>query len=362
MLICGQIDISMTNNEQLEAIVNRLPSINNERQYWLIRTEGGKNYDTFYENKFIALQYDVITYAEISKVEKETPASLNETIKKRVAKEYPDDSRPGLIANQIIKFIYEIKKDDIVLIPSANSQTIAFGVVEQDNIYLPSEQELTETDCEYTFRKKVKWLKTANRKSLDPYLYKVLFAHQAINNLNDYNEVIERSIQNFFITDGEAHIIFDVLTTSDIYAIDLFMLGTTYLSNLKDVSDHFSFDLDVNEIEVRIALNSPGKIHFKANSWKTIVTFGIIVLAINGGGLKIDESWGKIDLSTDGIIKNIIDYQNSKHDRNVQDTLLSKYADSLNVQMPTDLILMLQQASTNKGKPDVNLTDKPEKK
>ena len=43
-------------------------------------------------------------------------------------KKYPDD-RFGLIAGKVMKFVAELKKGDIVIIPSSNSEIISIGEV-----------------------------------------------------------------------------------------------------------------------------------------------------------------------------------------------------------------------------------------
>lgn len=343
----------MNLKQEIDEFVKSLPIISDNREYWLVRTQSGFYYDTFFKNKFIGIEYDEISYSVISQLKKDNPDQTDfiSGLKKLVKKSYPEESHPGLIAGQISKFIYEIKKDDIVLIPSENSRSIAIGVVTETPIQIATETDMLRTDCDYTFRKKIRWIKVLDRDSLDPYLYKVLFAHQAINNLKPYSEFIERSLNNFFVKDGEAHLVLDIEKEGEIYAKELFGLGLGYLDFLDEISQHFKLEVSSNEIEVKITLNSPGKIHFKAPKWSTVVFFGLAIIAINGGGLKINQGSFSFDLSTNGIIKTITDYKNNEHDRNMQDSIYMQYKDSLKVKQPDELIRLLQQSSTNKDLP-----------
>lgn len=337
---------------QIESFVSTLPIINAEREYWLIRTQSGQYYPTFKHNNFIGIEYDEIPYSSIAELKRKFPdlPDFIKALKSAVKKAYPEEKQPGLIAGQISKFIYDIKKDDIVIIPSENSKSISIGRVTETPVHLANDSEILETECDHTFRKKVEWIKSMDRDKLDPYLYKVLFAHQAINNLKPYSEFIERSLNNFFVKDEEAHLVLEIENEGDINAKHLFGLGMGYLDFFDELSAHFQLGVSSDDIEVKITLNSPGKVHYKGVSWKTIVVLGLAVIAVNGGGLKFHYGDKvEFDLSTDGIIQKIIDYKQNEHDMAMQDSLYLQYKDSLNVKQPDDLINLLQQSSSSKN-------------
>src|SRR6185312_9045106 len=118
---------------------------------------------------------------------KDTKAALKE-LKTLSQKKYPDD-RFGLIAGQVMKFVVELKKGDIVIIPSSNSEIISIGEVTSSTIPELTQAELLKTECPYKKRKPVKWIKDISRDSLDPFLYRMLQAHQAINNITRYSDI-----------------------------------------------------------------------------------------------------------------------------------------------------------------------------
>jgi 5'(3')-deoxyribonucleotidase len=62
--------------------------------------------------------------------------------------------------------------------------------------------------------------------------------------------------------------------------------------------------------------------------------------------------WGEVDfdLSTNGAIQKIIDYQNNAQDREIKEELI-KSVDSLKVLPPEDALKVLKQFSTNKDNP-----------
>lgn len=339
----------MNIKNSIQQLVESLPIISKNRNYWLVRTQSGSYYDSFYKYNYIALGYDKIPYSQIQKTKDKYPLE-NEffnALREIVIRAYPEEERPGLIASQISKFFYEIKKGDIVIIPSQSSKKISFGIVTQTFLKEVSESDIDRTGCPYIFRKSIRWEKAVLRDELDPYLFKIFQAHQAINNINDYSELIERNLNNFFVKDQEAHLVLEVETQKEIHAKYLFNLGSTYLNFLDEVAKKYNLDISSEDIEVKITLNSPGRLHFKAPKWSSVVTFGLVILAVNGGGLEYKD----FKLSTSGIIKSLTDFYNQQHDRQIQDSIIQQQKNSLKVKDPDDLVKLLQQVSTNKNNP-----------
>ena len=62
---------------------------------------------------------------------------------------------------------------------------------------------------------------------------------------------------------------------------------------------------------------------------------GILVLFINGGGLKIDRGSFKLDLSTDGILRNISEFMDRDTDRELRESIKASM-DSLQIKTPED--------------------------
>ena len=73
----------------------------------------------------------------------------------------------------------------------------------------------------------------------------------------------------------------------------------------------------------------------------------MIIIGINGGGLKASFKGFNFDLSTDGLIQKVSDYIDNYHDRKMVDELM-KNKDSLEIKNPDDLIKVVKQFSKNK--------------
>lgn len=334
-----------------DTIITNAQSIAPTRKYWFIRTDGGKYFETFKENGFVAIEDNLITLREIYSLKqkyKENKKIIIEELKKLSKDRYPKDTRTGLIASQIYRFLFEVKKGDIIIIPDVNSSAIAIGEISDSIIPETSNQEIEDTKCNWLKRKKIEWQKFILKNDIDPYLYKMIATHQAISDITHYSDIIERSIQNFFFTEETANLILEVKSKKNINARSLFKLGLTILDYTQDYIDKAGFELDTNDVDVKIALNSPGKIQLSAKSKITLLISALLIIGINGGGLKINIcDKFNLDLSTQGAIQNLIDYQNQAHDRTMKDAILNSI-DSLKVQTPDDAVKVFQQFSTNK--------------
>lgn len=171
-------------------------------------------------------------------------------------------------------------------------------------------------------------------------------AQQAVNNVTDYAEIIERSINDLFILNEEAHFVINV--ESDIIsAKDLFGLGANLMEILDDVSEKFGLGISSDDLQVTININSPGKIDVKSKVKNTTIFFGIL-LFLCGGGYEAPDG---TKLSINGmpkIIKAIDEYLDHQQDRELKRDIFNTYKDSLQIKEPEDLVLLLKQVSENK--------------
>lgn len=349
---------------QLEAFADFIPSIDSNKRYWFVRTKAGELYDTFRSNSIVALNHNEVTLSDISSINDFAGGDhikIQTAIKSRVLIEHEkrmtldsdegiDSRRVSLISSQIYKFVYEMAKGDTVLIPSYNSDIISFGIVQESHIGQFGPDELRKIDTDAILKKRVRWIADLKRLDMDPYLFKMFTAHQAINEVGQYADVIERSIGDFFVLDDEAHTIINVENEKDIPAVDLFKMGAEILSLVDEISAHFDLGISSNDIQVTINLNSPGKIDFKSKIKKTTIVLGFILLVAGGG---YEDKAGN-SFKTDGIpgiIKAIDQFITSKHQRQMQQDIVNNYKDSIKVKNPEDLIKLLKQFDTNKDVP-----------
>lgn len=276
---------------------------NADRNYWLIRTQGGAYFDEFYFKNYIGIEWDDIVDTNIKKLDDMTLL---------VAKKYPQETRPSYIAGQIFKFIHGLKKGDIVLIPNKDSKIIAFGEIAEDEIYvsdegidnplsklsLPDDEEPTTPVLRK--RRKVNWIKYIPRENLDPYLQTFIYAHNTIVDLKSYSLFIDRTLSDFYIKGEEAYFTLRVNKPSNIPfddLADLFVLNRS----LCDFINLYLPEYHINrgELVCKIDVQSKGPVQITGTITK-ITVLGLLCSILCGGKVSINKENG-FEISTEGL-------------------------------------------------------------
>ncbi|MDK2816210.1 MAG: restriction system protein [Moorella sp. (in: firmicutes)] len=266
--------------------------IDENRGYWLIRTEGGKYYEEFVAEGFVAIGWnEVADLNEIKRAREDITVKerILETIKKLRDPDNPEQtiSRPGLVFNQIDRFINDIKPGDVVLIPSKDSLLVDFGIV-QSEAYIEKVNldELEEERCPFIKRRRIKWVLRENRHRLDPYLFQLLNSHYAVSRAHYYAPYIDRTLNSFFVKGNQGHLVIRVRKKEKIYAHQLIHLINLLLSLVDLYNEATKSTIDKNDIEIKINVQSPGPIEFIAPMLTiAIIGYGLAIFVL-GGRLK----------------------------------------------------------------------------
>ncbi len=91
----------------IEQLLAKTPLIKADRNYWLVRTQGGLYYDDFRASNFIAIGANEITLSDISESIKNLKKP-KEFLTKRIKDTFKNEKRPSYLAGQLIKFTYNI--------------------------------------------------------------------------------------------------------------------------------------------------------------------------------------------------------------------------------------------------------------
>lgn len=325
----------------MDELIDLIPHILESRRYWFIRTRGGKYYQNFIAGNFIAIAWNEIKLSAIKNIklsEKDEINRVSEIIAKDKTGKANFKYRPAI--KQIIKFAHEIRKGDIVLIPSKNSETITFGEVLDDIVFSEdlSSIENMDQECPYEKRRQVKWLNTISRASLNAKLYPVTFSEHAISEADKYSEYIDKSLNSFYIKGNKLYIILDVGTNEGIGARDLFTLGLGILDKFDDYYKYMKDETyNSNCFETKIMLQSRGKIEFSTKLVVAGLILSILIGAITGGGIESKLKGFPVEVKYNGLIKNVIEYQNNSHERQMEDKVLSTLVNKLEVKNPEEL-------------------------
>jgi len=258
--------------------------VNAERSYWFIRTQGGSYFDEFFFGKFVAIGWDNVPCIP----ESERTQQIIDQLKDK------GYGQPTRVMNQVYRFCTELKKGDVVIIPSESSLAFAFGYIESD-VYevTPSkedEEEVDATKCQYTRRRNVKWVTDVPRSRVDPRLYAFFRNQQALSYANHYADFIDRALSSFYVKNNIAHFTLSVEIEKSPRAEDIPTYMHGILARVSDLavalglidSEEDDDDTDKEHISSRINVQSEGIIELLGNP-AFVFLVSIIVVSFFGG-------------------------------------------------------------------------------
>lgn len=328
----------------IKKIINSLSVINNKRNYWFIRTQGGDFYKTFLENSYIAIGYDSINLSLIKNAanDKSGKKYLAEIIKKQ----FPDESKPGYIGNQLIDFSYNIKKGDVIIIPSESSSKISIGEVLETPIY-ELKNSLGENDCPYLKRKKIKWLKqNLTFNHIDSKLFSIKYSQRTITKIQEeFYPYIDRIISPIYIKNDNAHLAINVERKEDFPAYDVFKTWTELLDLTEEFGNEEKIVINKKDINLKINVQSPGTIEFITYSIIGIIVLATLVTALIGAEYESNSRPFRFKFKSDGVIKKVSDFLDKKIDREFKEILTTKLK-GMDIK-PEELIEILNSINGN---------------
>ena len=278
-----------------------------DRKYWFVRTQGGKYYNTFDKEGFIGIEWDEVSDLELINKRDE------DVLKEEIVHFYPKLEKPGYVVNQILKFAHDMKKGDIVLIPSEHSSWINIGEIQSDDMYIYDEDEefedllesLDEDDSEkkqiLKKRRKVEWIKSIKKSDLDPSLYSIIYSHVAIADVNKYSDFIDRTISQFYIKGNEASFTYKVNKKRNIPYSDM----RAFLRANDNVFDYLNKNIeefDIDDLIFKINVQSKGPIQFKGRI-STVLIAGLVIAALFGADINFEGLGFKFNIKSEGLPK-----------------------------------------------------------
>lgn len=304
----------------------KIDVIDKNRNYWFIRTRGGNYFYDFIKGSYVGIEWDQISDKELIKEENYDNMLVD------VVTNYPNIDKPGYVVNQILNFAHKMRKGDIVLIPSENSDWIGFGEILENEMYIYDEEDSdfedildrfynnSESQDEYQIikkRRKVKWIDMYKKNDLDPYLYRIIYSHGAISNANKYSIYIDRTLSKFYIKGDKGYFTYTINRKNNIHYCDILkFLNNNY--ELMELINRYIGDneeIDINEIVLKINVQSKGPVQLKGKL-RTVLIIGLVI----GGlfGTKTEFKVGTLDckVETSGLsgvistVNTIINYKN----------------------------------------------------
>ncbi len=330
----------MGTKESLNIILDQVPSIGSNINYWVVRTESGSYYLDYSLGGYVAINYNKIS---VKSIEEAYRVGSNEQLKQRVGELHPEVGNTGLAANQLITFCNVIAKGDVIIIPSSSSFKLNIGFVQNNILY--DRKTLSPNDgCPYTKRRKVKWIKEIYRGGA-----KAISSHLAIYNVNHHKDYINRSLYDWYKIGEQYHYVIKVKSLDPIYYKEL----TGFSSALIEVVEEFENDTEiqssVESLQSKIELSSPGHLILIGAGIAGLL-FVALINALCKSKTKISfKLWGAEltkESDTEGLLNAISTFiaarKNDKLKKRAFD-VIEKFAEKHDVQEPKEYIETLEK-------------------
>ena len=262
-----------------------------DTKYWLVRADGGKYYDDFLLNNFIAVSDDEITLEAIDEFP-QLNTDIGHTIegyKSLYQEKYKDWNNQQIAhgASRTMKFIDEIQEFDVVVVPSHRSTHFIVGIVLGNPYTFSSSETIAPNhyqECPYIKRREVRWIKEVPRKAISEKMYWILSSHQSILSLDEHAEYIDKLLSPIYIKDKLCYGVLRIDKKTGVTSSEWFKLYS-FIEEVKE---------DSKEIVVKSNVQSPGYIEILSELSNlpkvvsiTLLLSGVILGKIKIGGVEV---------------------------------------------------------------------------
>ncbi|MBF9221760.1 hypothetical protein [Hymenobacter ruricola] len=322
----------------LDEAVARIPVINPERQYWFIRTNGGAFYDDFWKTRSVGIGYNLVTLAAVNKAFADKSDSYSQ-LQAAVYAKYKDENI-GKATGLIWRFLVDMAPGDIVVMPSAGSNKLAFGEVTTG---APFEVETSTTDEDVVYRKRrsVNWLAEKGWGELDSNLYGAFAATQALTSITRFGDYLDREIYAIYTKGEETHVRLDIQTKGGIDGEDYFAMGNYLLELCQEFREEAGMRAAGNRIEIRTNVQSPGMVEFISHNQVLSAFLGSLAIVALAGGHAVAAKLGGITIGSNGLLRAVMDFAMANTKRKAINTILEKKLDAMDANVAADLVLRL---------------------
>lgn len=272
-----------------------IENISENTNFWLVRTNGGRFYEEYKSDGYIALGWNLVDSKNVYE-DDEVELKL---IKDELERVY-EKKKGGTIFNKCLRFVDEMQPGDIVMVPNSENEEIFFARVgdyyEEDIDYTKEVEILKrikdkedfgiELRCPYKKRREIEILKCVKGNRLNPNLFRALASSHGISNINKYSDFILSSIYNLYVKENKLNMVINIEQTEGINGKDFSKL----IYNICDITTLVD---DKARVTTQANVNSPGDlvhiIDVANNIYDYIKNNWIAVLFIYGiiSGIKI---------------------------------------------------------------------------
>lgn len=359
----------MPNNiQETLQLIEEIVAHDNSKGYWMVRTDDGRNYSTFVENNFVALNVLDLPTAFLHRIveEYQSVSSRISQIREHILQLHNNGtinltnrngdveaSSVSRLAKQIYSLCFGMKCGDIVIIPDKGANRLCIGRIADEQLAVDR-----NLNGHFTLVRQVEWIKEIRKSRLDPCLYKALGAHQAVCDISRYAEYIERNYNSYFVVDDKFHYVLTVNAES-ISAYKLTRTINSLLETVRDISNSKGLNVNVEDIQFSINVNSPGKFSFVTTAKNAALVMAVAV-ALFGGRISYDS----FDASTNGGFRTLVECVNEfldqDQEREQKAALFDRYINSLDLQSVENTNNMVDEEDNDDNEGNDEVADRHE--
>ena len=287
----------------IASILENVKIVSQEKGYWFVRTDSGRYFNDYTDNNYIAIGWNEITTKDL----RQMTESGNE-IKSKISESQESDdaeisqrqlkARTTGIFTKILRF-KNLKRGDLVIVPSSSSMTLAFGIIQDEDIYTETDKA-TLLRCPFEKRRVVKWVESKPLAKLDPIFYQIIKSRHSICDIKKYDSYIDNVTETLYIKDDYTHFVININTEDAIELDKLLLLINTINTLNKEINTKLTLPSESNEILIRLNLQSPGRIELKS------IGNGLVILAL------LFSSCASDDTTKNSEVNNLIQIEDAK--------------------------------------------------
>jgi hypothetical protein len=259
---------------EFKSIVQQVDTIDSGKNYWFVRTDNGDYFQTYYENNFIAIGWNYITIEDLRSLVG-SAFDVRQKIAQREGLDINNQIDKGKITTIFnkLKAFKELRRGDLVVIPSANSQRLAFGFIADNQIYTNPE----DPNCPFVKRRRVHWVENKDIDELDKIFYQIRISRHTISSINSYDTYIDKVVKTLFLKNGFSHYVLDLKTNEDINFNTLLKLIANIRAITYELNNEFNLGENLDENSIKLNLQSSGKIEFKFLNGKSLILLATLL-------------------------------------------------------------------------------------
>lgn len=259
----------------IQEILDKVDKLNSESNYWFVRTDYGKLFDGFYNGGYIAIGWDYLTLYEFRNSDENKIKSKMAQVEDVDITKFQGKIKITAAYNKIKTFV-NLKKDDIIIIPSKNSDRLAFGRIVDEQPY----EDLNTK--EFIKRRKVKWIDLKQMSDLNPIFYQVKSNQHTISNVKPYSPFIDRVMGNLYKKGDNTHYVLKIEKTEDISFEELRTLMDNIQTLVQNINEAYNFNDNTEEFYIKINLQSKGAVELiKKGKSLSVLAYLIFLTSCN---------------------------------------------------------------------------------